>query len=105
MPASRRWCDFPSSGTAAASPSTIIGERGPRWGLSAPSRPLGTWQEWRDSNPRPSVLETDALPTELHAWAAARGSERHSAAQGQLTIGRRIQEPFVPVNTRWVAAR
>ena len=26
-----------------------------------------TWQEWRDSNPRPSVLETDALPTELHS--------------------------------------
>src|SRR5438270_1067301 len=25
------------------------------------------WQEWRDSNPRPSVLETDALPTELHS--------------------------------------
>src|SRR5688500_15319773 len=30
------------------------------------SRP-GVWQEWRDSNPRPSVLETDALPTELHS--------------------------------------
>ena len=27
------------------------------------------WQEWRDSNPRPSVLETDALPTELHSSA------------------------------------
>src|SRR3977135_3477320 len=27
------------------------------------------WQEWRDSNPRPSVLETDALPTELHSYA------------------------------------
>src|SRR5476649_2264564 len=26
------------------------------------------WQEWRDSNPRPSVLETDALPTELHSY-------------------------------------
>ena len=25
------------------------------------------WQEWRDSNPRHSVLETDALPTELHS--------------------------------------
>src|SRR3990167_1148820 len=29
----------------------------------------GEWQEWRDSNPRPSVLETDALPTELHSCA------------------------------------
>ena len=26
------------------------------------------WQEWRDSNPRPSVLETDALPAELHSY-------------------------------------
>src|SRR5690242_4383834 len=26
------------------------------------------WQEWRDSNPRLSVLETDALPTELHSY-------------------------------------
>src|SRR5690606_15844479 len=29
--------------------------------------PWRVWQEWRDSNPRPSVLETDALPTELHS--------------------------------------
>ena len=28
---------------------------------------VSTWQEWRDSNPRPSVLETDALPAELHS--------------------------------------
>ena len=27
------------------------------------------WQERRDSNPRPSVLETDALPAELHSYA------------------------------------
>src|SRR5665213_3054840 len=26
------------------------------------------WQEWGDSNPRPSVLETDALPAELHTF-------------------------------------
>src|SRR4029079_5893475 len=31
----------------------------------------GGWQEWRDSNPRPSVLETDALPTELHSCGRA----------------------------------
>src|SRR5690606_28593534 len=30
------------------------------------------WQEWRDSNPRPSVLETDALPTELHSCGRER---------------------------------
>jgi hypothetical protein len=26
------------------------------------------WQEWQDSNPRPAVLETAALPTELHSY-------------------------------------
>ena len=29
------------------------------------------WQERRDSNPRPSVLETDALPTELRSCRLA----------------------------------
>src|SRR5918994_7329484 len=27
------------------------------------------WQEWRDSNPQPPVLETGALPVELHSYA------------------------------------
>ena len=27
------------------------------------------WHGWRDSNPRPAVLETAALPTELHPFA------------------------------------
>ncbi len=27
------------------------------------------WQEWRDSNPQPPVLETGALPVELHSFA------------------------------------
>src|ERR1700679_3900216 len=31
-----------------------------------------SWQEWRDSNPRPTVLETAALPTELHSCAGVR---------------------------------
>ena len=39
-----------------------------------------TWQGQRDSNPRPSVLETDALPTELHSYGplirAAEGLNR-----------------------------
>ena len=26
------------------------------------------WQEWRDSNPQPPVLETGALPIELHSF-------------------------------------
>jgi hypothetical protein len=28
------------------------------------------WQEWEDSNPRPAVLETAALPAELHSLAS-----------------------------------
>ena len=46
--------------------------------LTAPSRQrvcrfhhLGSWQEWQDSNPRPAVLETAALPTELHSFLTA----------------------------------
>src|SRR5229473_4909811 len=27
-----------------------------------------TWQEWRGSNPQPPVLETGALPVELHSF-------------------------------------
>src|SRR5690606_17799255 len=33
-----------------------------------PPRHAAHWQEWRDSNPRPTVLETAALPTELHSY-------------------------------------
>ena len=29
---------------------------------------LTRWQEWRDSNPQPPVLETGALPIELHSF-------------------------------------
>src|SRR5689334_9177498 len=35
--------------------------------LSGRQKPEKGWQEWRGSNPRPSVLETDALPAELHS--------------------------------------
>src|SRR5437868_11815477 len=31
-------------------------------------RSIVNWQEWQDSNPRPTVLETAALPTELHPY-------------------------------------
>lgn len=37
-----------------------------------PFRALRKWQGRRDSNPRPSVLETDALPTELHPYTHQR---------------------------------
>ena len=29
--------------------------------------PVACWQEWRGSNPQPPVLETGALPVELHS--------------------------------------
>src|SRR5262249_5978733 len=34
---------------------------------------IRNWQEWEDSNPRPTVLETAALPTELHSFMLPRG--------------------------------
>jgi hypothetical protein len=47
------------------------------------------WQELGDSNPRPSVLETDALPTELNSCSpnlSARTTPfTASARQGQAT--------------------
>src|SRR5436190_5008189 len=30
---------------------------------------LQRWQEWRGSNPQPPVLETGALPVELHSYS------------------------------------
>ena len=36
--------------------------------------PRSGWQGQGDSNPRPSVLETDALPTELYPYAEGRDS-------------------------------
>src|SRR5919202_1867010 len=42
----------------------------PKQGRGELIRSASAWQEWRDSNPRPSVLETDALPAELHSFAA-----------------------------------
>src|SRR5215472_9843169 len=35
------------------------------------------WQEWRGSNPQPPVLETGALPVELHSYQRLVG-EGHS---------------------------
>ena len=49
----------------------FLGSRSQRPGPLTRTRRWGRthigWQEWRDSNPRPSVLETDALPAELHS--------------------------------------
>ncbi len=42
------------------------------------------WQGLRDSNPRPSVLETDALPTELNPSAATGRIPNWPRIQGLL---------------------
>src|SRR5690606_5131553 len=56
----------------------------PRGSLHREIFSLGrVWQEWRDSNPRPSVLETDALPTELHSCG------RVAPLSGQPLLGKR----------------
>src|SRR5437773_10858357 len=34
----------------------------------APAPGAPAWQEWRGSNPQPPVLETGALPVELHSF-------------------------------------
>ncbi len=39
------------------------------FGSHSRETPYLYWQGLRDSNPRPSVLETDALPTELNPYA------------------------------------
>ncbi len=41
----------------------------PQASVSAIPPPRPVWQEWKDSNPRPAVLETAALPAELHSFS------------------------------------
>src|SRR6516164_7091899 len=48
------------------------------------------WQEWRDSNPQPPVLETGALAIELHSSGSACGGSGitlGSAASAKCLIG------------------
>ena len=47
------------------------------WTLARPKTP-GAWQEWRDSNPQPPVLETGAL-TKLSYTPAAPQLSRQDA--------------------------
>ena len=44
----------------------------------------GKWQGLRDSNPRPSVLETDALPTELNPYFLPSPKEENKFLQELL---------------------
>ena len=37
------------------------------WEVEGVSFMPNFWQEWEGSNPRPAVLETAALPAELHS--------------------------------------
>src|SRR5205823_13579663 len=45
---------------------TLYRGHGTSWRYAAPAR--RAWQEWRGSNPQPPVLETGALPVELHSF-------------------------------------
>lgn len=50
-------------------------------------RKCGEWQGLRDSNPRPSVLETDALPTELNPYHRRRSTPAQKRNQdGNVTF-------------------
>src|SRR4029077_5408364 len=51
--------------------------RGPQpsiYYVFGPMQPAQLWQEWRDSNPQPPVLETGALAIELHSSGSGCGS-------------------------------
>ena len=49
-----------------------------------------TWQGRRDSNPRPSVLETDALPTELHPYRALPLRQCRTRIKGKTSFESRM---------------
>src|SRR5262245_40625269 len=51
--------------------------------VPTPALRPGRWQEWRDSNPQPPVLETGALPVELHSYVT-----KNDSAAGRLSAGR-----------------
>src|SRR5262245_13916438 len=57
------------------------------------AEPDYAWQEWRDSNPQPPVLETGALAIELHSSGSACGGPKRPAARckcmNRRTIARR----------------
>ena len=37
------------------------------------------WQEWQDLNPQPPVLETGALPVELHSYTSCKTNGKQSS--------------------------
>src|SRR5918996_2343413 len=45
-----------------------------------------SWQEWRDSNPQPPVLETGALPVELHSYACTKRQRRSPPGAGRGAV-------------------
>src|SRR6185312_13880 len=47
-----------------------------------PSRYRPAWQEWRDSNPQPPVLETGALAIELHSSGSGCGGPYNGPPRG-----------------------
>src|SRR3569623_343165 len=55
---------------------------------------LKDWQGWHGSNLRPSVLETDALPTELHPYRRLSIADRFAF----VTPSRRIFPTSFPAD-------
>ena len=78
--------------------------------FSAPGKGLTSreaWQEWRDSNPQPPVLETGALPIELHSYESpllqnVQGAELAAPLFGPVTgpYGSRLRLSLVLLTAR-----
>ena len=47
---------------------------------------LKRWQGQRESNPQPSVLETDALPIELYPYQSLQDLGNDAGAHGTATL-------------------
>src|SRR5205823_13108019 len=55
---------------------------------------LQTWQGRRDSNPRPSVLETDALPTELLPYRGPVPGVREERVAARWSVASPVLAPL-----------
>src|ERR1700686_996490 len=62
-------------------PAAALERRGPQpsiYYVSGPMQPAEAWQEGRDSNPQPPVLETGALAIELHSSGSDCGGSQEN---------------------------
>ena len=73
-------------GTAVFEPPQCSVHARPQRQTNRTNSSVEKWQGLRDSNPRPSVLETDALPTELNPYAGGWGSRNCAQDQEAITL-------------------